>query len=308
MPVPHLNDAPSDDPHPGLNATARTAGHSPSPRSARRPRGASLAAGVLLAAASLAPRAAWAEQPLWELGVGLGALHLPHYRGSDQTYGWVLPLPFAVYRGEILKADREGARAVLAEGERIDLDISLAAAAPTRSQDNQARAGMADLAPVIEFGPNLNLMLARGAGWKTELRLPLRAGFTVDTRPSQVGWIAMPRLALDLDLARWQVGAYASLVYGDRGQHGYYYDVAAAEATPDRPAYRAAGGYAGTQLTFGTSRRFERHWFGAFLRYDNLKGAAFADSPLVRRRDNLTVGVAMSWVLAQSERRVDDER
>jgi outer membrane scaffolding protein for murein synthesis (MipA/OmpV family) len=246
------------------------------------------------------------QKPLWELGLGLGALHLPHYRGSDQHYAWVLPLPFAVYRGEVLKADREGARAVLAEGEHFDFDLSLAAAAPTSSKDNLARQGMADLDPVVELGPNLNLRLAQGAGWRVEARLPVRAAFTVSGSPRHLGWIAMPRLALDADIGRWEVAAYASWVSGDRRLHGYYYDVPVADATADRPAYRAAGGSAGSQWTLGASRRYARHWVGVFVRYDRLHGAAFVDSPLVRQRDNVTAGLALSWILAQS-RRVGDE-
>ena len=52
-----------------------------------------------------------ADQPLWELGMGAGGLRLPHYRGSDQSHDLLLPVPFAVYRGEIFRATREGARA-----------------------------------------------------------------------------------------------------------------------------------------------------------------------------------------------------
>ena len=50
-------------------------------------------------------------RPLWELGVGVAGLRLPDYRGSDQSRGYVLPLPYIVYRGTWLKADRDGARA-----------------------------------------------------------------------------------------------------------------------------------------------------------------------------------------------------
>jgi outer membrane protein len=41
------------------------------------------------------------------------------------------------------------------------------------------------------------------------------------------------------------------------------------------------------------------------LRHDTLRGAAFEDSPLVRRRSHASFGVALSWVFATSERRVD---
>ena len=70
---------------------------------------------ALLAFATLpfATPAAADELPLWEVGGGAGVLSLPHYRGSDKSRTWLLPIPYIVYRGQIFKADREGARAVL---------------------------------------------------------------------------------------------------------------------------------------------------------------------------------------------------
>jgi hypothetical protein len=45
------------------------------------------------------------------------------------------------------------------------------------------------------------------------------------------------------------------------------------------------------------------------VRADSVAGATFHASPLVKRNNNLSAGVALSWVFAQSERRVDvDDR
>src|SRR5258708_19369460 len=53
----------------------------------------------------LAAHFACAEQfPLWEAGLGIGATTLPHYRGSDQSRTWVLPIPYLDYRGEVFKS------------------------------------------------------------------------------------------------------------------------------------------------------------------------------------------------------------
>jgi outer membrane protein len=84
-------------------------------------------------------------RPLWELGIGVAGLRLPDYRGSDQSHNYLLPLPYAVYRGRILKADRDGARALLVDAARVKVDISVAGATPTRSSDNDARSGMPNL-------------------------------------------------------------------------------------------------------------------------------------------------------------------
>lgn len=255
------------------------------------------------------------DKPLWELGLGVGALRLPHYKGSDQQHTWILPVPYVVYRGNILRADREGARAVLVDSSRLDIDLSVGASAPRRSKDNEARLGMPDLKSTLEIGPNINWRLASGrsdlfgagGGWRLQARLPVRAAITVESSPRYIGWTSAPNLALDLRTpSGWNIGLVTGPNYNSQRYHGYFYDVAQAYATADRPTYRADGGYAGSRALVALSRRFERQWVGAFLQYDNLKGSRFEDSPLVRQRQNVSFGVAMAWVLATSERRVSD--
>ncbi|MBX3636595.1 MAG: MipA/OmpV family protein [Rubrivivax sp.] len=245
--------------------------------------------------------------PLWELGLGAGALSLPHYRGSDQSQQWLLPVPYAVYRGDILRADRDGARAVLLETERIDFDLSAGASAPAKSRDNRARSGMPDLEPTVEFGPNLNLTLGRGAGWKLDLRLPVTAVFTLGSDARHIGWAAAPNLNLDLRAQGWNIGLLAGPLFGSRAYHAHFYEVAPEYAAATRPAYRARGGMAGWRFTGALSRRSGDAWFGAFVRADSLAGARFDDSPLVRRRQHLSAGFALSWILKVSDARVADQ-
>ncbi len=271
-------------------------------------RGAQAAACVLgLGAALAAAPVAAAERPLWELGLGVGALRLPHYRGADQSHGWLLPVPYLVYRGEIFKADRDGARAVLVETERFDFDLSAGAGAPTRSEDNDARRGMDDLAPTVELGPNLNWTLSRGTGWKLDLRAPLRAAFTLESKPRSIGWVATPNVNLDLanvGNSGWNLGLLAGPVFGSRRYNAYFYDVPEADATPDRPAYRARAGYGGLQFVAALSRRFDRSWAGLFVKFDSLHGARYGDSPLLRQRQHVSFGIAYSWIFATSSEQV----
>ena len=259
---------------------------------------------LAIACAALAACAAHAaDRPLWELGLGVGGLRLPHYRGSDQSRTLVLPVPYVVYRGEIFKADRDGARAVLLQTDRFDFDLSVAASPPAYSRDNDARTGMADLKPTVEIGPNLNYTLARGAGWKVDLRAPLRAAITVESHPRSIGWVAAPNVNLDLALSGdWKLGLLAGPQYASRRFNGYYYDVPASQATAARPAYEARGGNAGGRVLLALSRRHAGGFAGLFVRYDTLRGAVFEDSPLVRRQSNLSFGFAFSWVLATSGR------
>jgi MipA family protein len=253
----------------------------------------------------IATTAAAEQQPLWEAGLGLSALTLPHYRGSDQNQSWLLPLPYFVYRGDIFRADREGARAVFIDSQRFDVDVSVSATAPTRGNDNIARRGMPALAGTLQVGPNVNLRLAQGPGWKAELRLPVHAVLTLQRSPKAIGWTAQPNVNVDWRVGDWNIGAQAGLLAGTRRYHDYIYGVDSRYATAERPAYDAPGGGAGWRLTSGVSRRFGQWWFGAFVRADSVAGAAFHDSPLVKRDHNVSAGVALSWVFAQSDRRVD---
>lgn len=285
-------------------------------------RAAIVCGGCMLAA--LAPRAladepgatggaleSSAAGPLWELGLGVAGLRLPDYRGSDHSRAYLLPLPYVVYRGNFLRADRDGARALLLESARVKVDVSVAATVPTRSRDNAARSGMPNLAPGIEIGPNVNFELLQSADRRArlDLRLPLRAAIAVQRSPRTIGATFSPHLNLDLKgvAGGWHVGLLGGPLYADRRYHQYYYGVDSADATPQRPAYRAGSGYAGWQALASTSRRYGRTWVGAFIRYDSLRGAVFESSPLVRRDHAVMAGVGVSWVFAASDRLVSGE-
>lgn len=270
-------------------------------------RGAGLLA-VLIMATAHGVRAE--SLPLWEAGAGLSVLTLPDYRGADEGRSYVLPVPYLVYRGEFLKADRRGVRGELFESDRVELDLSAGASPPVDSTRNQARRGMSDLRPSVELGPSMEIALWRNARDTTrlDLRLPARAGVTLESSPRFVGWNFSPRLNLDIDSvggSGWNLGVLAGPIYADRRAHAYFYSVQPEFALADRPAYEARGGYGGMQTLVAVSRRFPRAWVGGFARWDSLSGAVFADSPLVRRQHYFAAGLAVSWIFGESAQRVE---
>ncbi len=265
----------------------------------------------LLAALLFPALAAAAPKPLWELGLGVGAISFPDYPGSDQQHSYAVPVPYVVYRGEILRADRHGLQARLFGTDRLRAYLSAGASPPVNSSDNAARSGMPSLKPMVEFGPAFEVHLWRAPAQRVrlDLRVPVRTVFTVQNRPRQVGWLLAPVLNLDVDdVARapgWNFGAQAGPLFADRKYNETLYGVAPAYATAVRPAYAAPGGYAGSQFTLALSKRFPRYWVGAFARYTDLHGAAFAASPLVRTEHNVSFGVGIAWILGQSAHMVD---
>ena len=253
------------------------------------------------------------EKPLWELGIGMSALSFPDYRGSDESNVFFIPFPYVVYRGTFLKADKDGVRGAFFDSDRVELNVSVGASVPVKSDDNHARQGMPDLQPTVEFGPSLDLNLWRthDRRYKLDLRLPVRAAVTVLGGVDYVGWEFSPRLALDIadvaGLAGWNLGLLAGPIYGSERSHDYLYTVAPRYATADRPAFDADGGYAGSQLLMSVSKRYPKYWLGAFARWDSLAGAVFADSPLVRSENYFAAGFGFAWILKESSTLVEAE-
>jgi MipA family protein len=254
------------------------------------------------------------EKPLWELGAGFFTLTSPDYRGSDESRDYLLPLPYIIYRGDILKVDRSGIYSRLFESDRVNLDLSADAGVPVDSSKNSARQGMPDLDMVFEVGPALEICLWQNCNGdrKLQFRLPVRAVFSTDFSSIESrGGSANPNLNFDIKNigpgGGWDFGAAAGLLYATERYHDYYYEVAPVYATGTRPAYDARGGYSGSRVTLTLSKRFQRIWIGSFARYDHLSGATFEDSPLVRSDRAFMAGISVVWVLAESEQLVDAE-
>ena len=261
---------------------------------------------VCIGALLLSPRLAHAE-PVWELGAGVAALSLPDYRGSKQSHSYLLPFPYAVYRGERMSLDRQGLRARLFDLDRLHIEGSFIGNFALRSSDNTLRTGMSPLYPLLEAGPELVYTLIaaqRSSDLKLDLRLATRAAFAVGGgRLSSEGLVASPyfRLSmLDPFGAGFRVTATAGLLFADSRYNDYLYSVAPEFATASRPAYRAAGGYSGTIALLAAGRNYGRLWIGGYLRVDSLRGASFTSSPLVETRSSTALGIAMAWVFAQS--------
>lgn len=252
------------------------------------------------------------EKPKWELGLGAAAMSFPDYRGSDESRAYLFPIPYLVYRGDWIKADRQGARAELIDlGPSAHVDLGLNGSIPVSSVKNQARRGMPSLSGAIEIGPALEVHFYKSEGDRVRLkmRVPVTYGITLGNGVGSDGWQASPNLNLDIrnvaGLSGWNLTMLTGPIYATTRRHAYFYDVAPQYATAERPAYKATAGYSGAQFVAGLSKRFDKTWVGAFMRYDNLNGAVFRDSPLVKTRSYLAGGVAVAWVLGQSSEMVE---
>jgi MipA family protein len=267
--------------------------------------------GWLCAALFVIPAARAQEEPLWEVGIGAAVTTLPDYRGADEGKTYLLPIPYFTYNGERLRIDRRGAHGDLIQKNNVWLDVSVNLGPPAKSDENQARNGMPDLDPTLEFGPSL-----RWLWWMSEdrdstltLYLPLRSVLATDFSHSQsIGWVFAPHVTYDVQNfgpgGGWNFGVSLGPLYATEKYHDYYYQVSPEFATATRPAYDAEGGYSGLRATLSLSKRFPKFWVGGFVRYDDLHNVAFEDSPLMRKESSLMAGVGISWIFARSKETV----
>lgn len=267
-----------------------------------------------LSAAGLASSsAAWAQTPtalpLWEVGAVALGVSQQAYPGSDQNVGRGLALPFFIYRGQVLRADRGtlGVRAM--KNPNFELDLGVSAAFGSNSDDIAARQGMPNLGTLIELGPRLkwNLGSAPGGGtWRAEL--PLRAVFDLSNNAAHRGWSLEPELVYERRAkGGWRYSTSLGLIVADQQLAATFYQVTPELATLTRPAYAAQSGLLGWRLGTSFSRSLNPDWrlFG-FARLDSVSGSANQNSPLVRQTTGASVGLGVAYTWMRSSERASD--
>jgi outer membrane scaffolding protein for murein synthesis (MipA/OmpV family) len=96
----------------------------------------------------------------------------------------------------------------------------------------------------------------------------------------------------------WQMTA--GVRYASASYHAYYYDVPVAFATATRAQFSAGSGFSGGFADVTAAWREDSMIYWAFVRYQNLSGAVFENSPLVEQKDYYFFGLGLSWIFAHS--------
>ena len=255
-------------------------------------------------------------QPLWEVGIGGGALYEADYPAAGEYGPNGLALPYVIYRGDVFRVGGGSvARAVALETRRFEFDLSLSAS--FAADDNDARDGMPDLDFLFEAGPQVVYHAARfaygpGETGEIDARLQARAVFSTDFSDlNNRGFLVEPEIAYrHRGLFGSDLGLNVALgsTFATQNLHDYFYSVAPADARPGRPAFDADAGYLGTEARAGLSipivERLRVFLVGKLGYYG---GAANEDSPLFEDETNLGAGVAFVWRIFESEQRVARE-
>jgi len=254
---------------------------------------------------------AFAEhKALWEFGLGAGSVHAPLYRGAKQSREYNVPIPFIRYRGEIFAADEEGMRGLLYDHGRWEVDVSFAGSLPVSKSDDGPRVGMPSLDPIVQFGPAANYLLSRTSSANTKniitLEFPVRTVLSIGNPTMEHrGWAMSPSLNWVYQIrengSSWRMSLKVGPLFADAKFHNYVYQVEQPYANAQRIKYDAHSGYGGSRLTIRLSRNSPQFYFGLFARFDNLKDAAFADSPLVETEQYGLYGIAAAWIFSKSD-------
>ena len=187
----------------------------------------------------------------------------------------ILPLVMLNYRDTLYWSGLSGGwwlTPALTSGPRLGLAVRLRRG--WDAGDDPILTGMADRDNSVEGGVNIL--------WHTK---PLHIGFGyfTDLSDRSQGRSVSLRLSRLIALSsRWQIAPRLTLDWLNRDLVDYYYEVAVAEATPNRPAYSGEGTI-NTRLGFTGTYRMSQQWMlVAGINYTRL-GAGITDSPLVSR-------------------------
>ena len=262
-----------------------------------------------LSTLAVAQGPAGSAPPLWELGgVALGVSQSA-YPGADQQVNRALALPYFVYRGDVLRADRDTAGIRAMKTETFELDVGFAGAFGAGNETIEARQGMRKLGTLVELGPRLKWDLGAGpAGGRLSAEFPARAVLDLSDKAAHQGWSLEPKLTYSNRTASgWRYSASVSAIVADTRLAQTFYEVRSSEATAARPAYRAEGGLVSWRFGTAFSRSLARDWnlFG-FARLETVAGAANESSPLVRRSSGASVGVGVAYTWMRSDRAAFD--
>lgn len=247
--------------------------------------------------------------PLYEYGVAGIAAQLPHYRGSDEYTSYAFPVPYLIYRGKRIKANRDGLRGIFWRNQHFETDISLSGNPPV-TDDNEARAGMGELDGLIEIGPALRYYFYEYSERESFfLQWNIRAGFSfgfddgldVSYQGLISDWALVYRNASFFRDENIRFHLNSGPQFGDSELHSYFYEVAPEYVTDTRKQYSGEAGYAGWQVSGSILKELTpRLWLSFYGRYMNSSGAAFEDSPLVETTNNYVVGTILLWKFGES--------
>lgn len=243
------------------------------------------------------------KEKTFEWGAGFLSFRGGHYRGSNQSRSWFIPLPYFTYTSKYIEAEPSFVRGTFFKNEWVSLKLSLLAGLNVESETNSARQGMPSLDYTFEAGPMVifNLWESLNKQFRLTFEFPFRAVNTTDlTYVKPIGFFGVPYLNFKTSplssLSNWSFEFSVAGMWASRKYHNHFYGVSPVYALADRPAYDAQSGYSGVQSTIIFNKRYDNFIFIPFFRFDVLEGAVFESSPLIKSKNYFIGGLAFFWL------------
>jgi outer membrane protein len=252
------------------------------------------------------------SQPLWEIGVGGGAVEVANYPSSSERNFIALAAPYVVYRGDVFRVGGEnGMRAVVIETSDFELDLSFGGAFSADSEDNTSRSGMPELDFLFEVGPQLiyrvkDFKFDQGGDGRLKARLQARAVFSTDfNRIDERGFVIEPTVSYQQRGVLFKetgLRVAFSLSFATEDLHDYFYQVDSEFSNSNRAQYDAKGGYLGAAISVGLSFPIRKNIRGFLTGSTQLhQGSANQNSPLYEKDITYSFGLGFIWRLYESD-------
>lgn len=239
-----------------------------------------------------------------ELGAGAFGLTVPEYVGAEENKHYLVPLPYAYFKSERLKIDRQGLLGNLWEDNNWHLDISASGGIPVESDDVKVRQGMPDIDWRFQAGPALKYFHLGNDDAEENLytELFVRKAFLSDfTYIHDAGWQygvsfnsrSKLNFVSSADIY-WQ--NKLTINFATAKYQGQYYNVANEFVNADRAYFKASTGYFSSSISSGLTYKKGNLWLASFLMLQSTEGGANTESALMTSKYNIAAGIGAAWI------------
>lgn len=242
-----------------------------------------------------------------DLGVGYGTGSVPHYPASSQNQNESLFLPIIMYRGDVLKSDREeGTRIELFKSVDLDINLSFGATFSSDSSENEARRNMPNLNYTLETGPALHFKFWSVPDYGSlRLQIPIRLTLETNFKTTNfLGLVFEPELRfqrLNFLISNLRSSTSMASEFFSQRVANYFYEVEPQYATANRPTYTGQEGLSAFKLSQNFMYEYEKFSFILGTAYSNFSYSANKNSPLFKSVHNQSYFIAVAWLFYKSE-------
>ena len=249
------------------------------------------------------------NKPIYEFGAGVIGLTLPNYPGAGDSTLRIIPFPWIIYRGDILKADEEGNRLQFFKNDTVELGLSGGFNFPIESKENKARKGMPDTRSLVGVGPGLIFRLKpKSKTSRLTFGLGVRGNFATsgDLFLREQGAIIEPNIRYWVKPNLESSVTFFSSIsasFSDQKYSEFFYEVPKKYENETRKEYKAKSGLVDIATSIGFSLDITKKvsmFSGAY--YSNLTLAANKHSPLIVNQHNIGYIFGTAWMFYEQHK------